>query len=419
MTDRKGTLDWGIAQLNLVEAALCPVSASSSRAHSAEYLYTDKAGKRRTANTRIVCPDGLRPTDEFVLWGLLAVTFAQETPSPTLMATPHYCLRQLQMIDGGNRGGKNYDLFRQSLMRLSSVSYQNDGFYDPIRGEHCAVSFGFLSYRLPLQDFDSYGGSSRAWKICWDPVFFEFCAAVKGRFYFDIELYRSFNPATRRLFLFLQKIFWRRGITHYIDVRHLAVDVLGYSSSLQQRDLNRRVRTCAESLLEKSVIRLPLDCKHISDIVERRSTGNYVVQFHKGRYFGQKRPKSPVTRKTTLTEPLMSIGLKPQLIWRLSQEYDHRLLHEWADITLARIERGLSFRKSPQAYFMDSIRNARDHGRTAPDWYHEVQRHEERQGDERFLNLVRQQLGHDDSSRKNETRSTEPVAVKDLLRSKI
>ena len=48
-----------------------------------------------------------------------------------------------------NRGGKNYDLFRSAISRLSTVSYRNDHFFDPIRGEHRDVGFGFLSYSLP------------------------------------------------------------------------------------------------------------------------------------------------------------------------------------------------------------------------------------------------------------------------------
>ncbi|MBC7820423.1 MAG: hypothetical protein IAG10_26360, partial [Planctomycetaceae bacterium] len=75
------------------------------------------------------------------------MTCSQPTLEAEFHATPHYCLRELGIIDTDSRGGKNYQLFRQALARLAAVTYQCDRFYDPIRREHADVSFGFLSYR--------------------------------------------------------------------------------------------------------------------------------------------------------------------------------------------------------------------------------------------------------------------------------
>ena len=177
---RRSGASVGHAQLSLVEHALCPLDPSASLGgpyvHDSRYWFTDQNRHRKEARVHIACPDGLSPSDEFYLWGLLSLTFSQAKPTPDFFATPYYCLRHLECIDPeGHSGGKNYALFRSAISRLSTVSYRNDHFYDPIRGEHRSVGFGFLSYSLPLDP-----ASSRAWRIAWDPIFFEFCAAAAG-----------------------------------------------------------------------------------------------------------------------------------------------------------------------------------------------------------------------------------------------
>ena len=178
----------------------------------------------RKPGVRIACPDGLSPTDEFYLWGLLSLTFSQPKPSPDFYATPYYCLRQLGCIDQkeARTGGKRFALFRNAISRLSAVSYRNDRFYDPVRGEHRQVGFGFLSYSLPVDP-----GSSRAWRFAWDPIFFEFCSAAAGSLRFDLDVYRTLDPASRRLYLLLKKIFWRCDASPNFELRDLTVNVLG------------------------------------------------------------------------------------------------------------------------------------------------------------------------------------------------
>src|SRR5690606_4606420 len=137
---------------------LCPLdtSASLSRGltHRSEFYYLDPNRHRRKATAEVICPLGLSPADEFYLWGLVALTLSQPEPGIDFYATPHYCLTELGVGDRragqGARGGKNYALFRQAIARLAAVTYLNDRFYDPIRGEHRSVAFGFLSYSLPL-----------------------------------------------------------------------------------------------------------------------------------------------------------------------------------------------------------------------------------------------------------------------------
>ena len=167
----------GVSQLSLVEHALCPldsrISLCENLRHKTEYRYTDAGGRCQTARVVVYCPAGLSSGDEFYLWGLLALTLAQPEPQIEFQATPHFCLRKLGVISPDSKGGKSYQLFRDALRRLSAVRYQNERFFDPIRREHRTVSFGFLSYSLPLED-----DSSRAWRIVWDPLFFEYCRAA-------------------------------------------------------------------------------------------------------------------------------------------------------------------------------------------------------------------------------------------------
>ena len=50
-------------------------------------------------------------------------------------------------------------------------------------------------------------------------------------------------------------------------------------------------------------------------------------------------------------------------------------MQQWADITLAAVERGI-VRESPQAYFMHYIREAAARRTTPPDWWREFRRKE-------------------------------------------
>lgn len=363
----------GLAQLSIVEHALCPLDRNASlhgnRFNEAAYRFTDSSGTRRTAKVRVNYPLGLVASDEFYLWGLLALTLSQADKSNELHATPHYCLRQLG--NRGTKGGRNYELFREAIRRLSAVSYQNTGFYDPIRAEHREVAFNFLSYSLPIDP-----ASSRAWRLVWNPIFFEMCAASGSTLMFDLETYRELDEASRRLFLLLKKMFWRRKETPPFDVRELANQVLGFSSELSQHSLNQKVRGCVERLAERSIIDAN-GCRF-----EKRAKGVFSICFQRGAYFEArtKRPNSLAVNDSPLAEPLASIGLDPSTVGRILCEYPHSVLRAWVDITLAARERfGESFFKSSsQAYFIDNVKHATAGTRTAPDWWHDIRKAEDR-----------------------------------------
>ena len=126
--NRRRIIRQGIGQLSLVEHALCPLDSRSisnvALFHESYYHFTDRSGHRRKARVRVTCPLGLTPVDEFYLWGLLSLTLSQAESTPEFHATPHYCLRQLGVIDQhARRGGRQYEQFAKSLERLAAVTY--------------------------------------------------------------------------------------------------------------------------------------------------------------------------------------------------------------------------------------------------------------------------------------------------------
>ena len=372
----------GLAQLSLVEHALCPLAAAeslkSSHVFETAYSYSNANRHRRRAKVRVTCPEGLSASDEFYLWGLLSLAFSQRKPAIDFYATPYYCLRQLGCIDAGaKRGGKNYELFRNALRRLAAVSYFNSAFYDPLRREHRDVAFGFLSYSLPLDPT-----SSRAWRFAWDPIFFEFCSASAGALVFDLATYRELDPASRRLFLLLRKIFWRSDHSPTFTLRDLAVDVLGFSPTHETWRLKQKLALCVDRLLRLEVIRLPETVGAAQELFQKRSKGEYAVCFHRGRHFDESatlRGSSELT-DSPLCEPLRAVGLDDAAIRRVLSRYSHRLIAEISDMTLAAGEKfGTSFFKaSPQAYFIDNLKAQAARTRTPPDWWREIRKAEER-----------------------------------------
>ena len=108
----------GVGQLSLVEHALCPLETKrgANLVHRVCYRFTDAQRRRQTAQVRVFAPLGLFPGDELYLWGLLALTLSQPEADGSLDATPHWCLRQLGLIDAGKRrGGRQYRQFSAAL----------------------------------------------------------------------------------------------------------------------------------------------------------------------------------------------------------------------------------------------------------------------------------------------------------------
>lgn len=365
----------GMGQLSLVEHALCPLDSRTSLienlVYSTNYSFSTKAGNREFAKARVFSPLGLSASDELYLWGMLALSLLPAEPEPELVATPHWILRQLGIINqGGKRGGRQYKQFGDALKRLSAITYMNDGFYDPVRSEHRRVSFSFFSYSLP-QDLNS----SRAWRIAWDPIFFEMVKSTAGHFRFDLAAYRELDAASRRLFLFTSKVLSRRTHLKAIRLEHVAVDLLGFCATLATAKMKAKVTRCLKRLIE---LRVLADAE-----VFRTSQGNYFVRMTRGVYFEKQRERRYVTSAadSPLLDTLRTIGFDDDPAIRLIRRFPHRLLSEWCDITQAAMEKfgNEFFHKSPMAYLVDSADKASKGIRTAPDWWCDLKRAEEKQ----------------------------------------
>jgi len=368
----------GKAQLSLVEHALCPLDAKLTLQPSflfeTAYFFTDKNRNRKKAKAKVGALDGMSPHDELYLWGLLSLVFSQPKASADFFATPYYCLRNLGLISADKKGGREFQLFRAAIKRLAGIRYQNDRFYDPIRGEHRDVSFGFLNYSLPLDP-----KSSRSWRFAWDPIFFELCQATGGALSFDLDLYRQLDPAARRLYLFLKKVFWRRDVSPALELRHLAIDVLGFAPTMSLKQLKWKLLRVISELLDSRLLRLPDEFTDLKALIERHAKGVFRVRLYRGDAFNQTTSMTSYDIfDSPLYDPLHSIGFDDRMIARLIDRYSLTLLEQWADITLAALERKGQkfFTESPQAYFMDSLKAAAARKRTPPDWWRELRRRE-------------------------------------------
>jgi hypothetical protein len=253
------------------------------------------------------------------------------------------------------------------------VTYQNDAFYDPVLREHRRVAFGFLSFSLPHSD-----DSSRAWRIAWDNVFFGMVMAVGGHLRFDLRMYQSLDPASRRLFLLLSKLFCRHSVTPKFDLVYLGVEVLGFAPSIAPRDLRIKIKRCVQRLIDRRIV-APTQ----ADAMFRRSAkGACMVRLERGEYFRNR--SQGVQRAAMVESPLIEllreIGLDDQSASRCIRKHPRHLVQQWVDITLAAKERhGASFfKRSPAAYFVDNLQKAAQGTRTPPDWWHALRREERR-----------------------------------------
>jgi len=237
------------------------------------------------------------------------------------------------------------------------------------------VAFGFLKYSLPLET-----ESSRTWRFLWDQQFFEFCQATGGSFHFDLTTYRQLDYASRRLFVLLQKIFWRHDASPAFDVGQLATGTLGFAPTIPVFDLKSRVVRCTQRLLDAGIIRLPPGCKSPRDLIVKCGVSTYSIVFHRGSYFDRPEATRSVLSDadSPLIDPLRAIGFDDHAIRRLLRTYKPAVLQTWADITLAARERHGEkfFSKSAAANFLDNVKHAAAGNRTAPDWWRQLRTEE-------------------------------------------
>ncbi len=374
-----GILREGIAQLSLLETALWPLDGT--RRPSTEHRTTYSFGKGRDqgqAQVTVRSALGLQTFDEFVLWGLLGASLdrRQETDA-VLSATPHWLLKWL----GLQIGGSQYAELRESLLRLSTASYQNTGFYNPETQEHEYVSFQFLSFLLPtIGGLGRVVDNDRCWRIEWNPAFFRFSKLTGGSLLFDLDLYRQLTPASRRLFLKLKDRFWRTKVVH-LNVEDLTINGLGFSADRPLFKRKYDLTVCLRELLDHGVIDLGRGQTDVKQLFWKRSKGCYVVVCYEGEYFRQPqaaRTQSQLNAIQTdpLFEPLQKVGLDVAAIRRVFAEHPRGRIRQWLSITEAALHekpQGFpGFRVSPAAFLIDGLQN----NRLPPDWMHT---HEKRQ----------------------------------------
>lgn len=84
--------------------------------------------------------------------------------------------------------------------------------------------------------------------------------------------------------------------------------------------------------------------------------------------------------ETAIHDLLRGLGFDDHGICRLLRRFPMPMLRQWTDITQAAKERfgPKFFKKSPQAFLVDNLKNAANGTRTPPDWWHDVRRAEAR-----------------------------------------
>lgn len=378
-TSRKSTAWQPRAQLSIVEHALCPLdsrlSLNAGLKFETGFDFTDMHRNRKRADVRVAAIHGLSPSDDFFLWGLLGLALAQPEPSSDFQATPYWCLKQLGIITSRKKGSEEYRNFRESLRRLAGVRYECDKFYDPLRKEHREVSFGFLSYSLPLS-----GGRSRTWRFAWDPVFWGICSSNAGALRFDIDIYRSLSPASRRLYLFLKKVFWRREESPQMEIRELAISTLGFSPQLPTNEIKRKLLLIVQQLLDRELIAVNQGQNKASDCFRKKAKGHFTLQFCRGPNFDKKSNcQVAALEDSPLYDPLLSLGFDKVAVTRIIAKHPYKLIQLWSDITLAAVEQG-RIKTSPQAFFTYYLNRANNGQSTPPDWWHDSER--QRRGEE-------------------------------------
>ena len=320
---------------------------------------------------------GCHRLTSFIYGDCSASPSAQPQPTADFYATPYYCLRRLGSIDASaTRGGKNYDLFRppSAGSRPSATATTTSLILSAASTATWASGFSATACRSTRVRPEPGG-------FAWDPIFFEFCSALRGSLLFDFRTYRRLDEASRRLYLLLRKIFWRNEASPTFELRDIAVHTIGFSATHETYELKRKLWSCIQRLAKEGVIRLPLGTTGVRDFCTKTGNGRYVVQFHRGPTSRARLPTSPALdpAESALYEPLTTIGFEPAAIRRILAAYDPRLVAECADMTLAARERfgAQFFKKSPQAYFTDNIQKQSRRERTPPDWWRALRAEEE------------------------------------------
>jgi hypothetical protein len=328
-------LNHGMSQVSLVETALSPLDyvPDTPVRHVSEFLYSDNERRRRKGQVTVNAVGGLSPTDELTLYGLLAITFADRKPVLELTATPHFLSRQLGLPIGGD----HYKRLRESIHRLSLVHYHNTAWWDRQRSVHRDVGFHFLSHDLPAEN-NQLDRGREPWTIVWNPLFFRLVLHSQGFIWFDFTTYRELKqPAARRGFLLLQKIFHHSPTSPRYDLRSFAVNQLGYSPSLELKSIRQKVKKIIEIWQELEVVSNDIDLEHF---FRKEGPGEWTLCLPRGNRF-ENRTSNPIKKAIDpkdhpAWEILQQIGLTPQEIQAVFLSHSEQMIYVSRAAILAR-----------------------------------------------------------------------------------
>ena len=369
----------GIAQLSLLETAFWPLKGGKieSATFATSYTFRDGSAKRE-ARVSVYAPHGLQQIDEYVLWGLLALSLERKPAEPVLLATPYWLIKRLGLA----MGGFQYDQLRASMERLAATAYQNTAFYNPVAKRHERVTFHFLSAFLPTKGKGGPVDAERAWRVEWSPMFFRMCQASGGTLLFDLDLYRTLSPAARRLFLKLKDRFWRSKRV-FLNVDDLTIHGLGFAADRPLKKRKYDLANAIRELVDREIVELAAGMTDVRDLFIRRGKGLYVVRFFEGAYFRQPQSERARTQKNRIAddplfEPLRTVGIDEPGIRRLLKAFSAKRIQDWLRITDAALHetpRGFpGFKTSPAAFLIDGVQNER----MPPDWFHAHDKERER-----------------------------------------
>ena len=157
-----------------------------------------------------------------------------------------------------------------------------------------------------------------------------------------------------------------------MDLRHLAVDLLGLSNSLAVHDMKVKAARTLRRLQDAEVIASPT--------IKRVEPGRFSVAFERGEYLNRlpEQMNRVSVEDSPLLEGLLAVGFENPAAVRLIKLYPNKLVAQWTDITQAAIEQfgPQHFRVSPMAFLTDSLKQAAKGVRTPPDWWQDAKRKE-------------------------------------------
>lgn len=362
----KAGLDHGMSQVSLVETALCPLDyrPGESLRHISEFIYYDSEKRRRVGKVTVKSPSGLSPTDELILYGLLAITFADSKPAMELTATPHFICRQLGLPIGGD----HYKRLRESIRRLSEVTYQNSAWWDKPRSQHRELAFHFLSYDLPTDAglelaVDEHG--REPWTIFWDPLFFRLMNQSRGFIWFDFASYRALkNAAARRGFLLLQKIFHHREVSPQFDLRAFAVEQLGYSAELEMKSIRQKVKSLIRTWQEQGIVNAGVDAE---EFFIHKGPGKWSLCLPRGPRFTKAIPRPWTRINQPMNHPaydiLQRLELGHQEIVEIFSKYSDQMIRvTQTAMTAESLARQGKTGETARQMFLDQLLRMEAHG---------------------------------------------------------